>query len=149
MDSVTTNPFMPSIAYKTFNFSYVDYLWLEHNGNAFNVFYKHDAKHVWVGLSDLEPGKGFTIKGSPNPFSIELLIEVSVKDDKTVPDIRVFNSESRLIKILQGHISAANKFSFSWDGTNQNGAKVSSGIYVLLCTVGDKRTARKVAFVRQ
>jgi hypothetical protein len=46
MDTIAGNPLLPSIAYKSFNFSYVDFIWMVNNGNGYNIYYKHDPKHV-------------------------------------------------------------------------------------------------------
>ena len=67
MDSVTTNPLNPSIDYKSFDFYYVDFIWMENDGNGYNIFYKHDPKHIWIDATDNKPEKGFTITGFPKP----------------------------------------------------------------------------------
>jgi hypothetical protein len=149
MDSVTTNPLNPSIDYKSFDFYYVDFIWMENNGNGYNIFYKHDPKHIWIDATDNLPGKSFTITGYPNPFSESLTINVTLKDAKTIPVIQIYNSGSHLINTPEGKFSSPGTYSFAWDGTNQTGDKVAPGIYLILCTAGDQRTSRKVVYISQ
>ncbi len=149
MDTISSNPILPSVAYKTFNFSFVDFIWMEANGNDYNLYYKHDPKHIWVGLEDKEPGKGFSITGQPNPFIDRLFLKVTVNTPTLLPEIQIFNSSSELINILDGHFTLMRGYSFIWDGKDQKGDKVKPGIYLVLCTVGDKRTARKVIYMNR
>lgn len=146
LDSIESNPIHPTIAYKHFNFYYVDYVWMEDNGSGYNVFHKRDAKHVWVGTEDHEVGKGFSITGSPNPFSDILTIRVQTDKPESIPEVKVFDSASRLVKILAPEMLAAGDYSFQWNGENLNGNKVSTGVYVIICTNAENRTARKVVF---
>lgn len=149
LDTISSNPINPSIAYKTFNFSFVDYIWMEDNGAGYNIFYKRDAKHIWVGLEDKEQGKGFTITGYPNPFSEQISIKVSVIDKKVQPLIEIYNTRSQLIKVLSAESGSENEYSYKWNGTDQNGNKVNPGTYLIMCTVGDKKTVRKVLYINK
>ena len=137
----------PSIAYKHFNFEYVDFIWMEEgNGYSYNIYYMRDEKHIWLGLDDYEQGKGFSIVGYPNPFSGQLTISISVKEENIKPVIEIYNSGSQLIKLLDVQQSSAKEFTSEWNGTDENGNNAETGIYIILCSVGDKRTARKVIF---
>ncbi len=148
LDTISGNIIHPSIAYKHFNFEYVDFIWMENNGNGYNIYYKRDEKHIWVSVIDNEQGKGFSIVGYPNPFTEQLSINVSVENKKVLPIIQIYNSNSQLVKILHAEHSSANEFSYKWYGTNQNGEKVNSGIYIIMCSVGNTKTARKVVYIK-
>ncbi len=150
LDTISDNPINPSIAYKTFNFYNIDYIWMKNAGTYYNIYYKRDAKHIWVGLNDLEKNKGFTITGYPNPFSDKLTIKISVENTSETPQIKIFNSNSQLISVLKPVNSLYGKeFKYVWTGMDLNGNIVKSGIYVILCSVGNNITARKVAFMRR
>ena len=71
-------------------------------------------------------------------------------DIQNAGDDRLFIVEqSGRIKILNAEYSSTNEFLYKWHGTNQNGDKVNSGIYIIMCSVGDTRTARKVVYLKQ
>ena len=136
----------PSIAYKKFNFEYIDFIWMDGSGYNFDIYYMRDEKHIWLGIDDEEEGKGFSIVGHPNPFSEQLTINVSVKEENIVPVIEIYNSGSQLIKLLDVQQSSAKEFTSEWNGTDKNGNNVETGLYIIMCSVGDKRVARKVIF---
>ena len=136
----------PSIAYKHFNFEYIDFIWMDGSGYNFDIYYMRDEKHIWLGIDDEEEGKGFSIVGHPNPFSEQLTISISVKEENFVPVIEIYNSGSQLIKLLDVQQSSAKEFTSEWNGTDKNGNNVETGLYIIMCSVGDKRVARKVIF---
>ena len=122
---------------------------MEDAGSEYNIFYRRDQKHIWVGLNDIEAKKGFSIIGYPNPFSEILTINVSVDDKNEIPQIKIYNSKSQLINILVPIISSTNEYKYHWSGLNMDGDQVNSGIYVIACSVGNKMTARKVALINR
>lgn len=146
LDTITSNPINPSIAYKTFNFFNVDYIWMEEAGTQFNIYYKRDSKHIWVGLNDIEKDKGFTITGFPNPFSEYLTIKLTIEDNSENPIIKIYNSNAQLIDLLEPLSISEQGYEYQWSGLNQNGEKVNSGIYLIVCVVGNKTSVRKVAY---
>ena len=148
LDTITNTTLHPSIAYKHFNPGYVDFIWMEDNGNGYNIFYKRDTKYTWVGIKDYEEGKGFSITGYPNPFSEKLSINVSVENQKEIPIIEIYNLKFQLVNTLKVNHSSAKEFSYEWDATNKNGKKVTQGTYFILCSVGKIRTARKVVYIK-
>lgn len=146
LDSISGYPFNPSIAYKSFNFFNVDFIWMEDAGTHYNIYYKRDAKHIWLDLQDVETGKGFSITGNPNPFSEFLTIKLSVDENEQRPIIKIYNSNSQLINILKPLSVSQNDYEYRWYGLNQNGEKVTSGTYIIMCNIGNKAVARKVTY---
>jgi flagellar hook assembly protein FlgD len=148
MDTISRNAINPSLAYKNFNFDYIDCIWMEYNGQDFNIFYKRDKKYKHVGVKDYESGKGFSITGYPNPFKDQLTINIEAKDLKEKPVIEIYNSNSQLVKILNPDYSSMTEFSYLWNGTNQHEEKISPGVYIIMCSLGNVRTARKVIYIK-
>jgi hypothetical protein len=148
LDTIPNNPIFPSLAYKSFSWVHVDYVWMQDNGVNFDIFYQRDNKFKPVGKNDFEIGKGFTITGYPNPFAEQLTIDITIENQKEKPIIEIYNSNSQLIKTLIVKNYSVNQFSFIWDGTNQNNEQLSPGTYIIVCTVGNIRTTRKVLHVK-
>ena len=147
LDTISTDPFNPSIAYKSFNFHQTDYIWMEDAGTKYNIHHKRDPKHIWLGINDLKKEKGFSITGYPNPFSEKMTIKVTTDDPASIPRVKIYNSTSRLINILQADNFQSGSFEYSWHGLNSNGNVVESGIYIIACTVENRTTTRRVVFV--
>ena len=144
MDTIPGNPQNPSLAYKYYNFGFVDFIWMESTTGGFNIFYKRDPKNTQMGIVDNEPWKGFSITGFPNPFAETINITVEVKETNVLPILQVINANGQLIRVLKATSSTSHEYSFIWNGTNEQGDKLSAGTYVILCNVGEKRVARKV-----
>ena len=62
-------------------------------------------------------------------------------------EINIFSRQGRVKGPIQGECVAGTN-SFSWDGRNEDGRKVASGIYLVKIKVGDKLLTKKVAVVR-
>jgi len=137
----------PSIAYKHFNPLFVDFIWMEEEGDSYGIYHKREDKHVYMpGIEDKEDGKGFSITGNPNPFSDQITLEVLIEEEGLTPLIAIYNTASQLINSVYPVHQKKNKFYFNWDGTTTQGIKAKEGIYIVMCTVGDKRTARKIIY---
>jgi hypothetical protein len=73
----------------------------------------------------------------PNPFNPVTSIPVKVSESGSVL-LQVIDVQGRVVRTLhQGHLSAGTQ-NFSWDGTDNSGAAVASGIYMsqLISTLG-------------
>jgi flagellar hook assembly protein FlgD len=106
-----------------------------------------DEKYIYpIGYEDNEAGKGFSITGNPNPFSVFITLTISVEDALLVPEIQIYNTKMQLVRTFKNAKASNAEYSFQWNGTNTVGEKVKPGIYVIVCSVGDKRTARKIVY---
>jgi len=64
----------------------------------------------------------------PNPFTDFATIEYDVPSAQNVV-IRIFNIKGQTIKTLVNEDKNAGYYTVIWDGTNENGDAVSSGVY--------------------
>lgn len=137
----------PSIAYKHFNPLYVDFIWTEGIEPEYEIFYMRDEKHQYVpGYEELNKELGFSLTGNPNPFSKEIKLQIAVIDKVEAPSINIYNTNSQLIRTFTFSNNRNGEYSFVWDGKEESGNLVKPGIYLVRCTVGDKRIARKIIF---
>ena len=71
------------------------------------------------------------VANHPNPFNPATVITVafgSASEERRV-DIKVFGVDGRLVKNLYSGMVEGDRFSIAWDGTDDRGATVTSGIY--------------------
>mgnify|MGYP004701244383 CR=1 FL=1 len=142
LDTISTNPINPSIAYKNFNSLYIDYIWTQKNENSFDIYYKRNAKQIDVGIKDYESDKGFSITGYPNPFNDKLNIEIEVNNQVNHPILEIYDINAKKIKILQPKNQVDRKYYYRWDIDKS----LSSGVFFIRCTVGQKSVVRKVIY---
>jgi len=88
----------------------------------------------------------------PNPFNPDTWIPYQLKEDAHVV-IRIYTATGQLVRTLNlGHKPAGfytNKDSAAyWDGRNEEGEDVSSGIYFYIIQAGDLAATRKMAIVK-
>lgn len=94
--------------------------------SAFNL---ENGIDVAIGKSESIPEEFALLPNYPNPFNPETHITYHVP---IASDIKlcIYNSLGQLIRTLVDDHHQAGIFTASWNGTDMNGIKVSSGIYI-------------------
>ena len=82
-------------------------------------------------LTDVEnsPELSSRLSNWPNPFTTSTIIKVEIADEGNY-DLNVFDVHGKLVKTLNSSMLAAGPHDFVWDGTDNNGNVVESGVYV-------------------
>ncbi|MCC7431020.1 choice-of-anchor J domain-containing protein [bacterium] len=111
---------------------YVAWNWFCANtsANAQNFAVDDVSVGIFTEVSEnaVKPSVYFLSQNHPNPFNPTTEILFSLPTTESVL-LKVFDVKGRLVKTLvDGKISAGNSKVF-WNGTNENGKQVSSGIY--------------------
>lgn len=85
----------------------------------------------------------------PNPFNPTTMISFDWKAEK-VPDIEigVYNLKGQRIKVLSLPESQNHTFSVVWDGTDNSGKPVSSGIYFVKLTCAAAEASGKMLLIK-
>jgi len=83
----------------------------------------------------------------PNPFNAETQIYFAVPKFSTVM-VELFNVLGQKIKTLVSGEYQVGEYRVVWDGTNQNGEKVSSGIYMYRLQVDSQTESRKMILTK-
>lgn len=71
------------------------------------------------------------VTNHPNPFNPATVITVAFDSgpEERMVDIKVFGVDGRLVKSLYSGMVGGDRLSIAWDGTDDGGATVASGIY--------------------
>lgn len=78
----------------------------------------------------------------PNPFNASTTIDFSIPDQSLV-SLEVFNIRGQKVKTLVQNDLAAGSHAISWNGTNEAGASVASGVYYYRLSIpGEEQTAK-------
>jgi flagellar hook assembly protein FlgD len=107
---------------------------------------------VQLRLGDIIPEKSALLQNYPNPFNPETWIPFHLKSEASV-SIRIFNLSGQLVKTLDlGNMDAGVYVSRTkaayWDGKNEAGEEVSSGIYFYTLQAGDFNSTKKMVVRR-
>ena len=83
----------------------------------------------------------------PNPFNPFTNILFSLDRDTNI-DLKVFDSKGRLINILSNGNKSAGSHSVFWDGTNQKGITVPTGVYFYRFELNQQYLSGKMMFLK-
>ncbi|MCK4224404.1 MAG: S8 family serine peptidase [candidate division Zixibacteria bacterium] len=101
--------------------------------------------------SCLEPEKEaepqFTLANYPNPFNPDTKITYTLPIDCKVK-LEIYNILGRKVKTLVDDFEAAGHKTVRWDGTNESGDQVASGILFYKLEAGEFTATKKMVLVR-
>ena len=106
-----------------------------------------DAKgKMLVQLGDVKRNQ--LLQNFPNPFNPETWIPFQIAEKSDVK-IRIYTQTGKLVRTLSLGVLAAGEYTTQtkaahWDGRNDIGEPVSSGIYIYTITAGDFTATRKM-----
>ncbi len=86
-------------------------------------------------------------KPYPNPFNPQTYIAYNLAEE-TLLEITVFDMLGHTIKELYNGHQRAGSYHVYWNGTDENGMKVSSGLYVICMQTETVKEIQKVMFVK-
>ena len=83
----------------------------------------------------------------PNPFNPATTIEYSIAKDSQV-NLSVYNAQGQLVRTLVDGVKPRNNYRVDWDGTDNRGVHVSSGVYFYTLTAGAFTQTRKLVLLK-
>jgi len=83
----------------------------------------------------------------PNPFNPSTTIRYQLPRQASVRLI-IYNARGQIVRTLVSKEQSANYYSVTWNGRNDKGMKVSSGIYIYYFKAGNFETVRKMILVK-
>jgi len=89
-----------------------------------------------------------SLKGNyPNPFNPNTTIQFSL-DKASNATVQIFNTKGQLVKTLVSGNKAAGTYNVAWDGTDNNGRKVSSGVYLYRLQTPSFHASQKMVLMK-
>jgi len=92
----------------------------------------------------ITPGSFNLIQNYPNPFNTETTIKYDVKENIRT-EIKIYNLRGQEIKTLINEYKYAGSYYVTWNGRDNSGAVVSSGIYI--CTMKAAKYIKSIKLV--
>ena len=124
---------------------------MDNNSNSDPAF--ADTKEILRRLiSNTRVAKTEVFQNYPNPFNPETWIPFQLSDGSEV-DIRIYNSAGQLVRVLDLGFRNAGEYtsqanSVRWNGTNESGEKVASGVYFYTIRAGEYTVTRRMLLVK-
>jgi hypothetical protein len=110
----------------------------------------HGDPHVTSAVEQM-PGMpaSFSLEQNfPNPFNPGTSIQFSIANSEKV-DLAIYDIRGRLVRTLIDHeLYSPGYYTVSWDGTDNHGQRVASGVYFTKMQAGKYVATRKMSMVK-
>jgi len=93
--------------------------------------------------------KGFSLKQNyPNPFNSSTIISYELSENGKEVNLQIYNLKGHLIrKLVQNEIQNSGNHQVIWDGRDQNGKRISSGVYYYQLQAGKVNISKKMVLI--
>jgi hypothetical protein len=107
---------------------------------------------VWTGVEHPEQGQDIArplhmFQNHPNPFCQETRVAFELPQDGRVK-LQVYSADGRLIRKLVDADRSAGSHSVPWDGLDESGRAVPSGVYFYMLAAPGVEESRKMILIR-
>jgi hypothetical protein len=106
---------------------------------AEEFFLEHIAGLGMEEIAEKRPLHSLCFAVHPNPFKSSLIISSPSNEEM---EVKIYSSQGRLIKTIQ------KRTSILWDGRDENGNILSTGLYFLIVKIKEKTWTKKVLMIR-
>jgi hypothetical protein len=87
------------------------------------------------------------LQNAPNPFNPSTSIKFDMKD-KGVVTLKIYNVAGQLVRTLMNGTKDVGSYTVTWDGKNDRGGAVASGVYFYKMETKDFSQTRKMVMLR-
>jgi hypothetical protein len=102
-----------------------------------------------TGVGDTPAPRDLALhQNTPNPFNRTTLIRYDVPADGADLRLAIYDVAGRVVRTLASGPVAAGERAATWDGRNQDGREVPSGVYFCRISVGNETRTRSLVLIR-
>ena len=105
-----------------------------------------DPSNIKIHITDLRINYKL-YQNYPNPFNPSTTIRYGLPEPSQV-SLAIYGSNGQLIKCLEDSYKDSGYYQVMWDGTNQLGSAVSTGVYLYVIKAGKFSTIKKMIFIK-
>ena len=107
-------------------------------------------ERAWEVRSAGQPGRPVLQQNAPNPFNSSTVIPFQVPASLAGEGIRlhIYNLSGQVVRVLHADVPGAGEHRIAWDGRDQYGRPVASGVYVYSLQTGGWAVHRRMMLLR-
>jgi len=118
------------------------------------------SRNIWANILDFNdptlevenPTEGVLqsfhlFQNYPNPFNPETVIKYQLTSSSPV-SLKIYNLRGQEVRTLVNEIKAAGEYEINWDGKDNFGKGVASGVYVYRLQAGEQVAVNKLTLLR-
>jgi hypothetical protein len=121
--------------------------WKLHRGNMMRTGLYNTTLTSVQPKDQILPDKFYVSQNYPNPFNPSTTIEIQLAETNNLI-VSIFDVTGRLINTLVNNKLEAGLYSVEWNGKDQNGRLVPTGVYIIKVVSGKNNHNQKIAFVK-
>ena len=100
-----------------------------------------------VSIDEIDQPRHMLEQNIPNPFSKETLIPFSINNPSTI-NLSIFNINGQQVKTIINETKATGSYNAIWDGTDDNGIELESGIYFYRLQTNGATTTKRLLKIK-
>jgi len=111
---------------------------------------KYTGPDAVAGQPPVEPFSVYSSKLSqnwPNPFSHTTAIKYQVAKAGKI-SLKVYNIAGQVVRVLANEDKKVGSYEVRWNGYDDNGQRVSNGIYIYQLNIGGESLSKKMLLLR-
>jgi hypothetical protein len=93
------------------------------------------------------PARSVLHQNHPNPFNPATVIRYDLADAARV-DLRIYDVRGTLVRVLEARDRGPGRYEIGWDGTDDRGTRVASGVYFYRLQAGRFSATRKMVLLK-
>lgn len=109
----------------------------------FEVNHSDDQTNKQIDSSS----ENLSIRTYPNPFNPETNIEYNLKSSAQV-SITIYNVQGKHIRSLANNYRQTGTYTIRWDGLNESGTQVPSGVYFIRISAGNETLNHRIVMMK-
>jgi mRNA-degrading endonuclease RelE of RelBE toxin-antitoxin system len=109
----------------------------------FEVNHSDDQTNKQIDSSS----ENLSIRTYPNPFNPETNIEYNLKSSAQV-SITIYNVQGKQIRSLANNYRQTGTYTIRWDGLNESGTQVPSGVYFIRISAGNETLNHRIVMMK-
>ena len=121
--------------------------WKLHRGNIMRTGLYNTTLTSIQPKDHIVPDKFYVSQNYPNPFNPSTTIEIQLAETNNLI-VSIFDVTGRLINTLVNNKLEAGLYSVEWNGKDQNGRLLPTGVYIMKVVSGKNSHNQKIAFVK-
>jgi hypothetical protein len=116
--------------------------------DSMEIYYLSSSSNSVVDTSHEHHPLDFSLfQNFPNPFNSSTIITYEIVEEEDVC-LKIYDILGREVRELANTSQNPGHYKVIWDGKNNQGKEVSSGIYFCLLRAGERKEGRKMLFIK-
>jgi len=92
-------------------------------------------------------GETLSVRSYPNPFNPETTIEYNLKSSSQI-SITIYDVQGKQVRVLSNDHRQIGTHTIKWDGLNENGSQVPSGVYFIRISAGNETLNHRIIMMK-